>query len=216
MMYLSRLLLNARSRQVQREVTDPYQRHRTILSAFPDQLPAGERVLHRLEYRAPTGALTLLVQSTGRPDWARLAGYDYLQPALPLDGAENPAVKRVDLRLKSGQLLWFRLVANPTVKKQRDGHRNGNRVPLVREERQMEWLRRKGEQHGFRLIDVAAGIQTHLQGWKRKGMPALTLFTVQFDGRLQVTDVEAFMEALQSGIGPAKAFGCGLLSLAPG
>jgi len=39
---------------------------------------------------------------------------------------------------------------------------------------------------------------------------------VQFNGRLQITDAARFITAVQTGIGPAKAFGCGLLSLAPG
>jgi CRISPR system Cascade subunit CasE len=37
---------------------------------------------------------------------------------------------------------------------------------------------------------------------------------VEFDGVLKVTDSEAFGRALSSGIGPAKGFGFGLLSVA--
>jgi len=37
---------------------------------------------------------------------------------------------------------------------------------------------------------------------------------VQFDGRLRVTDPGALKEAVRSGIGSAKAYGFGLLSLA--
>jgi len=36
-----------------------------------------------------------------------------------------------------------------------------------------------------------------------------------FDGSLTVSDESAFIALLRSGIGPAKAFGCGLLSVAP-
>lgn len=43
----------------------------------------------------------------------------------------------------------------------------------------------------------------------------LPLFGVRFDGVLRVTDVEVLLDALRGGIGPAKAFGFGLLSLAP-
>jgi len=38
---------------------------------------------------------------------------------------------------------------------------------------------------------------------------------VQFRGTLEVTDVDAFIETWQSGIGSAKGFGFGLLLLAP-
>ena len=45
-MFLSKLILNPRNRRVQREIADPYQMHRSLMRAFPDNLsPAAERVL---------------------------------------------------------------------------------------------------------------------------------------------------------------------------
>lgn len=231
-LYLSRLLLNPRSRQVQSELAHPYQMHRTISRAFStvkftENQPSG--VLFRLDREPRSGLLTLLVQSQQPPDWTYLLqGRDYLLPEdlLPPHISANPAVKAVNLSLRAGQVLFFRLRANPTIKKVRrnaDGSRrkNSNRVPLVREEKQIEWLKRKGEQHGFRLRQVmVSDPQKHLL-WKHKpsprtgNVPPITLFTVRFDGVLQITDPEAFAQALRQGIGPAKAFGCGLLSLAP-
>ena len=38
---------------------------------------------------------------------------------------------------------------------------------------------------------------------------------VQFDGVLQVTDPDKLVAAVETGIGSAKGFGFGLLSLAP-
>jgi CRISPR system Cascade subunit CasE len=35
--------------------------------------------------------------------------------------------------------------------------------------------------------------------------------TLEFNGVLRVVNVEQFLETLHRGIGPAKAFGCGLL-----
>ena len=52
----------------------------------------------------------------------------------------------------------------------------------------------------------------HKNDYAKKDLP---LFGVRFDGVLQVTDVGALVEAVRGGIGPAKAFGFGLLSLAP-
>ena len=40
-------------------------------------------------------------------------------------------------------------------------------------------------------------------------------FAMRFDGLLGVTDPVQFLEALRAGIGSAKGFGFGLLSLAP-
>jgi CRISPR system Cascade subunit CasE len=216
MAYLSRLILNPRSRRVQRDVADPYQRHRTIMAAFPDPLPGTERVLHRLEHDAHANRLTLLVQSDSEPDW-RFLEDSYLLPADPLGGLDNPAVKPFELALRPNQVLSFRLRANPTVKKKRPGQQHGNRVPLVREEQQLAWLQRQARRHGFRLLE--AGVQ---ERGSRRGLihrnetgHRLSLYVVQFDGRLVITDVTRVLDAVRSGIGPAKAFGCGLLSLAP-
>lgn len=217
-MYLSRLLLNPRSRQARREAADPYQLHRTLMNAF-----AGKRdesgVLHRLDVDARTGSLMLLVQSQARPDWGFLAERDYLLPADPFGSLDNPAVKPFDLPLRTGQLLNFRLRANPTVKKvRRDGmgeRRNSNRVPLVHEAAQVEWLQKQAAKNGFRLLHLDVSQPASATSYKRDNGGPITLYTVQFDGRLQVVDPDALRQAIVQGIGPARAFGCGLLSLAP-
>lgn len=209
-MYLSRLLLNPRNRQVQRETADPYNLHRTLMQAFgPNREQAG--VLHRLDTNPRTGGILLLVQSQTAPNWQPLAQKAYLLPADPFSGLENPAVKPVNLALQVGQILRFRLVANPTVKKKRDGKKHSNRVPLVREDRQLAWLHKRAADNGFRILQAAVS-QAQQQTSRKKG---ITLYTVQYDGRLQITDAETFQTAVRTGIGPAKAFGCGLLSLAP-
>jgi CRISPR system Cascade subunit CasE len=217
-MYLSRLLLNPRSRQVQRETADPYNLHRTIMQAFADKRDHSG-VLHRLDIHPRTGQIVLLVQSQASPNWQALAAKDYLLPTDPFSGLDNPAVKPFALPLQSGQILNFRLTANPTIKKVRRNEKgerdNSNRVPLVREDEQVKWLATKGEQYGFRLLHVTISNQNRQKGWK-KDAPPLTLYTVQYNGRLQITSATQFLTAVQTGIGPAKAFGCGLLSLAPG
>ncbi|MFE9387575.1 type I-E CRISPR-associated protein Cas6/Cse3/CasE [Streptomyces sp. NPDC007025] len=45
--------------------------------------------------------------------------------------------------------------------------------------------------------------------------PPVTLVTVTFDGHLEVTDPEALRRTLTVGLGKGKAYGCGLLTLAP-
>lgn len=48
----------------------------------------------------------------------------------------------------------------------------------------------------------------------RRNKP-VTVVTVTFEGRLEVTDPAALRRALTQGIGRARAYGCGLLTLAP-
>ncbi len=239
-MYLSRLLLNPRSRAVWRDLADCQAMHRTVMSGFPDaQVPGDARaalgVLHRVEVNRRTGSVILLVQSMGKPDWSRLG--DYL---LGPDGEENPACKQLDDLYSSiavGTRLAFRLRVNPTkkidTKSGPEGERrNGRRVELTDEKDQIDWLRRKGEQGGFRLIEVRASPPVPEQPMMPNvlAMPGqkvvghrlgehvsrlVTFGAVLFDGELMVTNVEDFRQTLEAGIGSGKAYGFGLLSVAP-
>jgi len=220
-MYLSRLILNPRSRQVRNELADPYEMHRTVMQAFPDELPSDERVLFRVEVQPRTGIPTLLVQSRYRPDWSRItdSSKDYLlNGEVLLPGLDNPAVKFVNLRLQVGQRLVFRLRANPTVKKKREGKKQGRRVGLYREEEQLAWLQRKLESAGARLLQARVGNKAEPRGKlfaERNPKNRMKFLAVQFEGILEVQDPEKLLAAIRAGIGSGKGLGFGLLSLAP-
>lgn len=221
-MYLSRLILNGRSRDVQRDLARPYDLHRTLLSAFPTGEVHTERtgadaigLLYRLDEDTRTGSLHLLVQSQQVPQWDRLQTTDYL-----LRVADNPATREVMLQLRAGQQLAFRLRANPTMRlpTPKGSGVKGKRVGIYEEEKQLAWLARKGVQHGFRLLQAQIrddGKLKQAQAVRAKnGIHDLELLSVQFDGFLQVTDPDALVHAIAAGIGSGKAFGFGLLSLA--
>jgi len=207
-MYLSKLLLNPdpRCRSVLRDLADPYEMHRTVLRAFPDRSSGGPgRVLFRLEPPRPDHPPTVLVQSDKTPDWSPLTDRNgYL--------LESPQFKPYRPAFRREQRLRFRLRANPTVK--RDGKRHG----LIRGEQQLAWLGRKAKVGGFTLLQVRTSRQARRLSRKASpqgGVRQAVHLGVDFEGILQVTDPDAFLAALAGGIGPAKAFGCGLLSVAP-
>lgn len=205
-MYLSLLHLNPRSRQVRNELTAPYEMHRTIMQAFPDgHKRDASGVLFRLDIDALTGRPVLLVQSQVEPNWHILHA-DYLSPE------QQPAVqvKEFDPKLSAGQMLAFRLRANPTVK------RGGKICGLYQEEEQQDWLLRKGAQSGFRVSQVNINHTEMARDEIHRGDAShdLTLLAVRFDGLLQVIDPVQVREVVATGVGRGKAFGFGLLSLA--
>jgi CRISPR system Cascade subunit CasE len=218
-MYLSRLILNPRSRQVQSEINNPYEMHRTIMRAFPDaEQDSPGRVLFRLETLAQTRPdnLILLVQSENEPDWNWLEkDNDYLLPT----PEQNPAYKPYQLTLVTGQRLAFRLRANPTIKRKFEGETKSKRVGLYGEEEQMDWLRRKAERGGFAILTalpVSEGMVTgRVRRSHQKDHP-LKMLAVRFDGLLQVVTPDKFRTTVRQGIGSGKGLGFGLLSLAPG
>ena len=227
MTYLSRLLLNPRSRRVQRELADPYELHRTVMKAFAADLQDDERILFRVDLPR-AGAPSLLVQSHYAPDWSELLDpqKSYLADTAYLPfGDDAVAVKEVDFgqKLQAGQQLSFRLRANPTVKKARFDENgkalNGNRVPLIREEKQLEWLKRKlTDQNAVRLLSATITTENDLRGKlfiEKDTKKRMKFHAVQFEGILQIENKEAFLKMLENGVGPGKGLGFGLISLAP-
>ncbi|MCZ7543318.1 MAG: type I-E CRISPR-associated protein Cas6/Cse3/CasE [Anaerolineae bacterium] len=168
-------------------------------------------MLFRLESRPRTGEILLLVQSQGAPDWTWMVAPEHRHLLLPLGDEPNPWVKRFDPKLRAGQVLQFRLQANPTVKRQ------GRRYGLYREEEQADWLRRKGERGGFRVVEMRITGQGMVEDdLTRDGAKhAVQLLSVQFDGLLQVSDATRLLDSIRQGVGSGKGLGFGLLSLAP-
>jgi CRISPR system Cascade subunit CasE len=162
--------------------------------------------------------MILMVQSDIKPDWSAVDSH-YLAQADPFDLLPNPAVKQLSLPLRASQVLSFRLCANPTVKKARQDEtgkrRHSNRVPLVREDQQLAWLQARAEASGFRILRATISQQQQQIGWQKGNKRPITLYSIQFDGHLQVVHPDEMLKAIRTGVGPAKAFGCGLLSLAP-
>ncbi|MFF5846364.1 type I-E CRISPR-associated protein Cas6/Cse3/CasE [Streptomyces massasporeus] len=113
----------------------------------------------------------------------------------------------------------------------------GFRVAHRTTAQQLQWLLKRCERHGFIIPDATAtppapGLQTEaedlsagpavtivsrdtLRFRKRPDGPRVTLSTATFEGRLRVTDPDTLRASLLGGIGPAKGYGQGLLTLAP-
>jgi len=221
MIYLSLLELSPRSRQVQAELANPYEMHRTLSKAFTDSREDGKsaedggegvweaaRCLFRVDEAAASPHLRVLVQSRVRPDWDGLTVRpDYLAAA--------PCVKTWEPAFRVGQTLAFRLRANPTKKEdgRNSGRKNGRRLPLLTEADRLTWLARKAETGGFGLLRTIVTDDDPVLCKTTAGHGA-TLNAVRFDGILRVRDPEAFTRTVENGLGSAKAFGFGLLSVA--
>lgn len=167
--------------------------------------------LYRVDPRPPARAV-ILVQSAIEPNWK----YAFQNARHLL--AADPSVKAWKPSFANGQLLRFRLRAN-TVRRiaSKTPGKDGPRVPVLPTEEQLRgWLERRAARAGFRLAELSAAVPGYLymnkSGEKGAG---LRMRSVLFDGILTVSDADRFLKTVSSGIGPAKAFGFGLLSIAP-
>lgn len=191
---------------------DPYKEHQFLWECFPSDRNATRDFIFRRE-SAP-GNLKYFVVSEREPRAIR-------SPWLI-------ETKLYDPRPRKGELLFFSLRVNPVVTK-RDANGRQKRHDVVMDAKlrlngqdtsKQEliassgagWLRNRAEKLGFEVDENFLQVDRYQQikAMKRQSK-AIQLSTLDLSGRLQVLDSDSFRSVLTNGIGPAKAFGCGLL-----
>jgi len=228
--FLSKLVLNLRNGPARRDLARPYELHRTLLACGFGARSKTEigRLLYRVDSDRPERPL-VLVQSICAPEWNLPAGY----ALAPVE------TKPFVLDVAAGQLLRFRLRANPTKRvSEKNAHLGpvmaGKRVGLATEGERVKWLLRKAEVAGFLIpgeslecseagtgaVAPVPNFRVHVipEGRARNdktGFQEGTFAAVRYEGVLKVVDPKRLVEAVRAGIGSAKGFGFGLLSLAP-
>jgi CRISPR system Cascade subunit CasE len=161
----------------------------------------------------------ILVQSDLQPDW------DYGFHNADMFLAAKPERRELDPKFHNGQEFRFRVRVN--LSKRSKTHRNRVAVTWKSEagekpdEAIHEWFADKGRHYGFELTDFDLIHLGWVTGWRPKKRDDPTEHRLRFrsallEGTLKVAHAEKFSnEAISTGIGHAKAFGFGLLSLAP-
>ncbi|MDM4762834.1 type I-E CRISPR-associated protein Cas6/Cse3/CasE [Galbitalea sp. SE-J8] len=214
MSYLTRMPINAARRQARLLLTSRQAMHAAVLSGFaPGSGFEDERVLWRVDAGADRRT-TLYIVSPERPDLTHLVE----QAGWPTTSAwETREYDALLARLNDGQRWLFRLAANPVHTARLDDGRV-KRLGHVTVAQQETWLRDRAGTSGFEVVgdpnaDLLVSRRERVRF--RRGEATVTLDVAQFDGQLVVTDAAALRHALVAGIGRAKGYGCGLLTLAP-
>lgn len=158
------------------------------------------------------------------------------EPAF-IDGPWDIRTKVFAPKLAAGQRLGFALRVNPvcTISAGADpSNKRSARHDVVMHARRQEeirepdparrssrhdlvqqvgpqWLEQRSESAGFTLEAVHVdGYRQHRLN-KRGQRKPIQFSTLDYQGILRVSDTESFLQTLKTGLGPAKAFGCGLL-----
>lgn len=212
-MYLTQFEFNVQRRESRRVLASAERIHASVLHSFPAGTAEQGRILWRLD-RGDHGRCELWISSPQPPDLTALVescGW----PAT--SSWRTASLDVLAERLAPGQRWRFRLAANPVAVLPANGTR-GKVVPLTRSGH-VPWLAERAERLGFSLGEaerptVQVTRSEDLQFTKGGGV-RVTLRLSQFDGILEVTDPAALRGALFDGIGRAKAYGAGLMTLAP-
>ena len=188
-------------------VPDSYAWHQRMWSCFPKQPDRKRDFLTRIDNLE--GGFRLWLLSPSLPS---------CPPWCPPD---RFAVKEIASSFLSHQYYAFNLRANPVkclVQRNEQGDRRGRgkRVPLTKHDDLRVWLDRKGAQGGFRIVaDRPLDISPMVHSYFRKRDHTAFHGGVEFRGFLEVTDSTQFYKTYYAGVGSAKAFGFGMLLLAP-
>lgn len=193
-----------------------YRLHQALWNLFENEPDAERDFLYRQEGRADQ--LSFLVLSQRRP------GND--------GGLWEVQTKNFAPRLQPGQRLRFSIRINPVIKR-RDENGRQQRHDLVMDLKKnaadpdqtqaervqqatRQWLQTRATRNGFELADSSVIGEGYRQ-WRftGKGGRKISFSSIDCTGLLNVADPARFMHALNKGIGPEKAFGCGLLLVRP-
>jgi len=214
---MSRLTLSpfARVRDLERVARmDAYAEHRLLWGFFPGGDSQRRFLFRRVEARRRPAFLVVSREEPVSPSPAWIVETKPYEP-----------------RLEPGQRLAFSLRANPVVsRRSEDGRQQRHDVVMdaktsLRREHPGEpapmgeliqtagsaWLAARAERFGFSLEHWAVRCDGYRQHRIVRRGSVVYFSSLDFEGILEVTDSARFSRTLYEGIGPEKAFGCGLL-----
>lgn len=220
-MYLSRVEIDLNNRQKIKELTHLGAYHNWVEQSFPDEIAEHTRLRHLWRIDRLAGKSYLLVLSQEAPDLELLGAYGVEKTAMtkPYD----PFLEQI----KEGEIMQFRLTANPVRAISQPGRKQPRMVPHITVEQQRKWLTDRAEGLGFEIVKTVSADSMDSEGtenfdivsrdWPilRRGHRTLRLSRVTYEGLLRVNDLDQFKQTLMNGVGREKAFGMGLMTVIP-
>lgn len=206
MLHLTQILVSYEDAVRLLHIRDTYDWHQRIWQAFGGRDGQPRDFLIRVDRKEEAFRVVILSRSApAKPDWCPTACF---------------GTKVVPDNFFSQSRYRFSLLANPTKKLRVDNadgtrKKNGRRVPITQREELIAWLQRKAESGGFSInADSLRTIPRGREFFHKPGAHG-THTAVEFQGELTVTHAAQFRSIVAAGIGSAKAFGFGLLVVAP-
>lgn len=213
-MYISRVEINPRRRDTMSALVSPEILHAAVMASFPSMEKEGnDRILWRIDILGPS--TYILVQSNIKPDFTHIVE----QFGWPESDQKWDIVdyERFLSNIKNGDMRRFRIRANPTRSvMQKDGKSTRGKVcQHVTVDQQLQWIVEKSKKCGFSIegpgLNVDISSRDTLK-FKKKNT-TVSLAAAVFEGTLKIEDAKLFVDTIKSGLGRAKAYGFGMITV---
>jgi len=179
--------------------------HATVMQSFPPSTESPEsenRILWRIDFDGNKAGITIV-----SPDRASV---DHIVENCGWSAAADKSHQQVDYSpllgsISKGDRYRFTIVLNTVVAV------TGGKRTSVAEEKAADWSTEKLSNFGMNIEELILS-EYAVESFKR-GASKVTLAIAKVTGTMVVDDVDAVTKALNSGVGRAKGYGCGLLTL---
>lgn len=205
-MYLSKIPLDPANRTTRELMTSPAKIHGAIEQSFQGDR---KRNLWRIDRFSEGYHLYLLSEE---PPLVQNISINFGVAAQEqiLTRSYDPLLQKI----QGGQIWQFRLIANPVKSVFDKNSERGKVVAHVTPQQQKKWLLDRSADYGFALdSDRFDVVKSDWKKFKKNGGKNVSLKIATFEGYLTVTNEAVFRNTLVTGIGRAKAYGCGMLTV---
>lgn len=211
-MTLTRIIVNRSHRQARSDLANRPGMHKTLMRLLAHPVGPTPRKNGGLLFRLEPGLdPVLLVQTADIPDLTGLPG-----------GYGTTDIRDLTPMLTTltpGLPVRYRITAAPTAYRPTGappdpatGRRPRGKITTLQDQDAQAWWQRKAANAGLHLTGPTETLRRPFPSPER---PAPFYKLTQFDGTATITDPDLLATALWEGIGKGKAYGAGLLSLAP-
>lgn len=184
------------------KITDAYSLHRVVYDLFEDVRSSAEK-------QASVSSGILYADKGGDFHVRKILMLSNRQPNLPEHG--ELSIKKIADSFLDYKHYRFEVVVNPTKRE----NQSRKIIALKKREDIAAWFIEKAPHWGFEVnSDHLEVREVEVKCFEKSGQ-TITQGQAHLFGRLTVTDKEIFKRSFQDGIGRGRAFGCGLLQIAP-
>lgn len=211
-MYLSRIQVDTDDHT---KIKDLYQLgayHNWVEQSFPNEISKKERSRKLWRLDKFHGNFYLILLSNEKPDLNKFSIYGIKNTIQIMD--YNKILKY----LKKYMYAHFKVTLYPKVSKVNHDKKSkrGTIVPCKNYFDQLEYLKNHSKKWGFSLIENQFDVvKKVIQPFYHNNSKRISIQQITYEGQLQITDLETFKKYLCNGMGPRKAYGCGLMTIIP-